>query len=112
MFTASGPDAISISILQAERSLNRVKLFVWNGKGVLDNYGSGVVFVLAESVEEARRLATAKLKAEVFDWMHAVVAPDAADDDDREDLERSLSFLDREPEQPTGPIVYYLQGSN
>lgn len=44
----------------------KLKLFVWEGRGVLQNYTSGMICVLAHNLEEALRLIEKKSDGDII----------------------------------------------
>ena len=77
-----------------------MKLYVWSGKGVLENYGYGMVVAYADSLEQAREL----VKPVILEYYWYL---DPNDEDDKEDLKNRLAFLNCQPniyDKPTAVI--------
>jgi hypothetical protein len=62
-----------------------LKLYVWRGDGVLQDYTSGIAFALADSAEQARTLL-------------------------RESIETDQGFLGKEPEVFDTPAALWVYG--
>lgn len=75
-----------------------MKLYVWRGSGVLQNWSSGIVCVLARSLADAKQLARTEVE-QYYDWLYL------DDEEDRAVLEGKLSFLNNEPEIYDYPIA-------
>jgi len=82
-----------------------MKLYVWSGKGVLENYGYGMVVVYAESLEQARELAK-PVVLEHYSWL------DPNNEWDKEDIEYRLAFLNCQPNIYDKPIAISHAGSD
>lgn len=67
-----------------------LKLYVWRGDGVLEDYTSGIAFTLADNASQARDLLRGSLKEDVCD--------------------ESMQFLDREPEVFDSPVALWVHG--
>lgn len=81
-----------------------MKLYVWSGKGVLENYGYGMVVVYADSLEQAREL----VKPVILEYYWYL---DPNDEDDKEDLKNRLAFLSCQPNTYDKPTAVIHAGS-
>lgn len=81
-----------------------MKLYVWSGKGVLENYGYGMVVVYADSLEQAREL----VKPVILEYYWYL---DPNDEDDKEDLKNRLAFLSCQPNTYDEPTAVIHAGS-
>lgn len=84
-----------------------MNLYVWRGKNVLKQYGSGIAFAFSPSADIARQL----IRAQVIDYYDFL---DPNDPDDKEQLDSYLEFLDNVPEIYYGnltPIAFIQMGS-
>lgn len=86
-----------------------MKLYVWNGEGVLENYGSGICIAFASSLGEAKSMVFNEimlLKADLFTDPSAFFT-----EDEEELLERFTGFLSDDPKVFDNPIAFAIEGS-
>jgi hypothetical protein len=86
-----------------------MKLYVWRGKGVLQNYSSGIAFALAESLEQAI-MEVKRSFILAFQDIYWIPNVDMEDEDFRSDVERHLQFLNDPPEIFDSPIGFFKEG--
>lgn len=65
-----------------------MKLYVWRGDGVLEDYTSGIAFALADNVSQARDLLRQSIEL----------------------CEDCMVFLNREPEVYDSPVALHVHG--
>jgi hypothetical protein len=83
----------------------RLRLFVWRGKGVLENYSTGTVIAYAKTCAQARNM----VRAQIFE-MYEFMGPIYGEDNDW--WVAKLGFLGRDPEVFENAVAFCIPGSD
>lgn len=85
----------------------RLKLYVWSGAGVLEQYGTGYAFALAETVGQAREMLLSQIQTR-YDWIDWT----SEDQDDVVWQRGKVGFLDKSPAVYDAPVAFAIEGSS
>ena len=86
-----------------------MKLFVWEGEGVLERYGYGKAIAFCETLEEARELVKEQIMKD-YSWM-PIGASGTLDEDDEAFMTVRLNFLKNQPKIYNQKTAIIMEGS-